>query len=288
MKIKPKCVPCLLNRTLYETDLVDSSKSLKVLEDACRIIGKYKLEKSCSAVVATEVHKATYDTLGTSDPYKEIKDRCNKAAASLLSKAEEAIENSPNRLRTAVLVSIIGNIMDFGIPSSPENPENLAEAFDTLLEEGLAVDDSNVLEDYLKDGNRILYFADNCGEIVFDKLLLKELKRYPIHLTYVVRGEPILTDATMEDVKEYDIDGVVDEVLTTGCYAVGVDFDRMGDDLRSTLDNAHLIISKGMGNYETFSETNYQPIIYLLRTKCAPVAQDMGLDMNISVAKIYE
>jgi uncharacterized protein with ATP-grasp and redox domains len=288
MKIKPKCVPCLLNRTLYETDLVDPEKGLKVLEDACRIIGKYELEKSCSAVVATEVHKATYDTLGTSDPYKEIKDRCNKAAVSLLSKADEAIENSPNRLRTAVLVSIIGNIMDFGIPSSPENPENLAEVFDNLLEEGLAVDDSDVMEDYLKEGNRILYFADNCGEIVFDKLLLRELKKFPIHLTYVVRGEPILTDATMEDVKEYDIDGIVDEVLTTGCYAVGIDFDRMGEDLRMALDNTHLIISKGMGNYETFSETNYRPIIYLLRTKCAPVAQDMGLDMNISVAKIYE
>jgi uncharacterized protein with ATP-grasp and redox domains len=288
MKIKPKCVPCLLNRTLYETDLVDSSKGLKVLEDACRIIGKYELEKSCSAVVATEVHKATYDTLGTSDPYKEIKDRCNKAAASLLSRAEGAIENSQKRLRTAVLVSIIGNIMDFGIPSSPDNPENLSEAFDTLLREGLAVDDSKVLEDYLKEGNRIIYFADNCGEIVFDKLLLRELKRYPIHLTYVVRGEPILTDATMDDVEEYSIQDMVDEIMTTGCYAVGVDFDRMGEDLRRALDEADLIISKGMGNYETFSETDNRPIIYLLRTKCAPVAQDMGLDLNISVAKIYE
>jgi uncharacterized protein with ATP-grasp and redox domains len=288
MKIKPKCVPCLLNRTLYETDLVDPNMGLKVLKDACRIIGKYDLEKSCSAIVATEVHKATYDTLGTSDPYKEIKDRCNQAAASLLFRAAEAIENSDDRLGTAVLVSIIGNIMDFGIPSSPDNPENLAEAFDKLMEEGLAVDDSHKMEDYLKEGNRILYFADNCGEIVFDKLLLKELKRYPIHLTYVVRGEPILTDATMDDVREYGIQDVVDEIMTTGCYAVGVDFERMGDDLRSALDKVDLIISKGMGNYETFSETSYRPIIYLLRTKCTPVAQDMGFDLNISVAKIYE
>lgn len=288
MKIKPKCVPCLLKRTLYETDLVDPNKGLAVLEDACRIIGTYELEKSCSATVATEVHKATYDTLGTSDPYKEIKNRCNQAAVSLIPVAEEAIENSQDKLKTAVLVSIIGNILDFGIPSSLENPENLAEAFDRLLEEGLAVDDSHVLMKYLKDVNRILYFADNCGEIVFDKLLLRELKRYPIHLTYVVRGEPILTDATMDDAREYRIEEVVDEILTTGCYAVGVDFERMGDDLKVALDQADLIISKGMGNYETFSETDYRPIIYLLRTKCAPVAQDMGLEMDISIAKIYE
>jgi uncharacterized protein with ATP-grasp and redox domains len=288
MKIKPRCVPCLLNRTLYETNLVDPKKALKVLEDACRIIGTYELDKTCSAIVATDVHKATYDTLETDDPYKEIKARCNRVAISLLTKAKDVIEKSPNRLQAAVMVSIIGNILDFGIPSSPENPEKLDEAFDELVEEGLFVDDTEKIKGYLKDGNKILYFADNCGEIVFDQLLLKELERYPIHLTYVVRGEPILTDATLDDVNELGIHKFVDEVLTTGCYAVGVDYDRMGNDLKEALNECNLIIAKGMGNYETFSETDYRPIIYLLRTKCAPVAEDMGLDMNISVAKMYE
>jgi uncharacterized protein with ATP-grasp and redox domains len=288
MKIKATCVPCLLNRALYETDLVDSKKGLKVLEDACRIIGTYDLNDSCSAIVATEVHRATYDTLGTDDPYKDIKNRCNQAALSLLSRAEGAIEQSQDRLKAAVLVSIIGNILDFGIPSSPKSTEKFHEAFDQLFEDELGVDDIDKLRNYLKKGNRILYFADNCGEIVFDKLLLIELKKYPIHLTYVVRGEPILTDATLDDVEELGIESLVDVVLTTGCYAVGVDYDRMGDDLKQALDKCDLIIAKGMGNYETFSETNYKPIIYLLRTKCAPVAEDMELDMNISVAKMYE
>jgi len=288
MKIKAICVPCLLNRALYETNLVDSSKALKVLEDGCRIIGTYDLDKSVSAIVATEVHKATYETLGTNDPYKYIKTRSNKAALSLMAKATESIENSQDRLKAAVLISIIGNILDFGISSSPESPEELAETFDELLDLGLSVDDTHKVKKYLKEGNKILYFADNCGEIVFDILLIKELKRYPIHLTYVVRGEPILTDATLDDVHELGIDKMVDEVITTGCFAVGVDYKRMGDDLRKALDDCDLIIAKGMGNYETFSETDYHPIVYLLRTKCIPVAEDMGLDLNISVAKIYE
>jgi uncharacterized protein with ATP-grasp and redox domains len=288
MKIKPTCVPCLLNRALYETNLIDPKKALKVLEDACKIIGKYDLKDSCSAVVATEVHRATYDTLGTDDPYKDIKNRCNQAALSLVSHAQEVIDDSEDRLKAAVLVSIIGNILDFGIASSPDSPEEFHEAFDLLFEDGLGVDDTDKIRDYLKEGNRILYFADNCGEIVFDKFLLSELKKFPVHLTYVVRGEPILTDATIEDADELEIHQLVDEVLTTGCFAVGVDYNRMGNDLKDALDDCDLIIAKGMGNYETFSETDYKPIICLLRTKCGPVAEDMSLDLNVNVAKMYE
>jgi uncharacterized protein with ATP-grasp and redox domains len=288
MKIKAECVPCLLNRILYETNLVDPGKALKILEEGCRIIGTYDLDKNCSAIVATKVHKATYDALENKDPYKDIKARCNQAALGLFPKAQEIVEKSNDPLKAAILVSIIGNILDFGISSSPDNPESLAGTFDNLVDEGLSVDDTEILRKYLKEGNRILYFADNCGEIVFDKLLLKELKKFPIHLTYVVRGEPILTDATMDDVQELRIHELVDEVLTTGCYAVGVDYENMGEDLRSALDESDLIVAKGMGNYETFSETNYKPIAYLLRTKCTPVAQDMGLDLNINVMKVYE
>ena len=288
MKIKAECVPCLLNRILYETNLVESSKALKILEDACKIIGTYELEKSCSAIVATKVHKATYDSLENSDPYKDIKTRCNQAALALVPKAQDLVEKSDDSLKAAILISIIGNILDFGIPSSPESPEKLAETFDSLVDEGLLVDDTEIIRKYLKEGKRILYFADNCGEIVFDKILIKELKKFPIHFIYVVRGEPILTDATMDDVKELGIHELVDSVLTTGCYAVGVDFENMGGDLRFALDECDLIVAKGMGNYETFSETDYRPIAYLLRTKCAPVARNMGLDMNINVAKVYE
>jgi uncharacterized protein with ATP-grasp and redox domains len=288
MIIHSICIPCLLNRALYETDLVDPSRSLEVMEEACRIIGKYELKDTCSAILATEVHDATYQILCTKDPYEDIKKRCNQAAVSLLSKAEKAINESEDSFKTAVLCAIIGNVMDFGIPSSPECPEELEEEFDKLLKEGLAVDDTDKIREYLKEDANVIYFADNCGEIVFDKLLCQAIKEFGVHLTFVVRGEPILTDATMEDARKFGFEEIVDKVLTTGCYAVGVDFSNMGQDLKTELEKADIIISKGMGNYETFSETHYKPIAHLLRTKCEPVAKDMGLEMNISAAKFYD
>jgi hypothetical protein len=258
------------------------------MEEACKIIGHYNLKDACSAVVATEVHRAAYSILGTDDPYKDMKDRCNQTALALLPKAERVIECSDDRLKAAMLCSIIGNIMDFGIASSPDKPEGLIQEFDTLFSEGLGVDDSDKVKTYMEKGAKVLFFSDNCGEIVFDKLLCKEIKRLGSHLTFVVRGEPILTDATLEDIYEFGIDKVADKVLTTGCFAVGVDFDHLSEELLRALQGADLIIAKGMANYETFSEVKYRPIAYLLRTKCEPVAGDMGLKTNISVVKIYE
>lgn len=288
MKIHAKCVPCLLNRTLYETNLINPSQALNVMGEACKIIGRYDLKDVCSAVVATEVHEATYSILGTDDPYKDIKNRCNQTALSLLPKVEEVIQHSEDRLKAAMLCSIIGNVMDFGISSSPDTPEGLIQEFDRLLLMGLDIDDTDKVRAYLEKGGNVLYFSDNCGEIVFDKLLCREIKKFDVHLSFVVRGEPILTDATLEDVYEFGIDKIADRILTTGCFAVGVDFDHLPEELSRALHSADLIIAKGMANYETFSEVKYKPIVYLLRTKCDPVAEDMGLRTDINVVKVYE
>jgi len=114
-------------------------------------------------------------------------------------------------------------------------------------------------------------------------------KQFPdIFLTLVVRGEPILSDATIEDAEELQFKEIVDEILTTGCYAVGVDFNKIPETLKKRLDESDLIICKGMANYESFSETDYLPVVYLLRTKCRAIADSMNLPLNISAIKLYE
>lgn len=77
-----------------------------------------------------------------------------------------------------------------------------------------------------------------------------------------------------------------DSVLNRGCNAIGVAFDEAPQELLEAFDKASLIISKGMANYETFSERKMGPIAYLLQTKCESVAQDMGLEKGYSVAKL--
>jgi uncharacterized protein with ATP-grasp and redox domains len=133
----------------------------------------------------------------------------------------------------------------------------------------------------------ILYFTDNCGEIVFDKLVCQELTTYDVSLTLVVKGVPILTDATIEDALSLQLDEVVNNILTTEVFAVGIDFEKISDRLRNRLQKANLIICKGMANYEAFSEKSYKPIAYFLKAKCKSIAEDIHAPLGANVIKVY-
>jgi len=292
MKIQTECLPCLLKRILFETELSTKEKETvtKALRTACNFLAEHYDPEECSAAIATKLHKSVYETLQNKDPYAELKHTSNLIATSLVPKIEGLTKTSPDPLRTSMLCAIIGNIMDFGIDGSSAHPQMLEDVFDTLYEEGLGYDDYQKLRALLKNATHLILFTDNCGEIVFDKILCRELKHFnpKLHITAVVKGEPILSDATIEDAQEIKLHEVVDALFTTGCFAVGVDFSRLPAEAKKALKYADVIIAKGMANYESFSETTYRPIAYLLRTKCSAIARSMNLPRNISAIKLYE
>ncbi|UCD12961.1 MAG: DUF89 family protein [Thermoplasmatales archaeon] len=292
MKIQTECVPCLLKRIIFEAKQSTDDKTLqtKAIRNACKMLSQIYDPNECSAVIATKIHKMVYDTLGDEDPYAELKQTSNRVAESLLPKIEEIIKASDDSLKASMLCSIIGNILDFGIEGSSTNPKMLREVFERIYSERLGYDDYSKLKLHLKKAKRVIIFADNCGEIVFDKVVCRELKKFNprIFISLVVRGEPIISDATLKDARELNFKEVVDEILTTGCFAIGVDFDRLPFEVEKALKNADLITCKGMANYEAFSETDYKPIVYLLRTKCSAISKSMDIPLNVSVIKLYE
>jgi uncharacterized protein with ATP-grasp and redox domains len=277
---------------LFETELntMDKKRQTHALRVACTLLGQLYDPGVCSTTIATQVHQAVYNALGDKDPYKTLKQQSNRIAQTLVPKVESLIQDSKDPLRTSMVCSIIGNIMDYGIEGASSHPQIIQEVFDTLYSEDLGHDDYEAVKSILQNAKRIILFTDNCGEVVFDKILCRELKRFnsKLFVSVVVKGEPILSDATLQDALEIGLDTVVDEVLTTGCYAVGVDFTRLPGPVKKELDQADLIIAKGMANYESFSETAYRPIAYLLRTKCSAIARSMHLPRNISAIQLEE
>jgi len=292
MKIQTECVPCLIKRIIFEAEQSTNDSEIKknTIKNACKALGELYDPNKCSASIATKVHRIAYNTLSDDDPYKNLKIQSNSIAKKLLPKVEEYIKKADNKLKMSMLCSIIGNMMDFGIKGGSKDPKSLEETFDGLISKGLGYDDYDKVEKLLSESKKVLLFTDNCGEIVFDKILCREIKKkYPdIFLTLVVKGKNVLSDATMEDAIELDFDEVVDEIITTGCFAVGVDFDKLPDRLERSLDDCDLIICKGMANYESFSETDFRPIAYLLRTKCNSIANSMNVPININAIKIYK
>jgi damage-control phosphatase, subfamily I len=292
MKINNECVPCLLKRIIFEAEQSTKDKKLqtKIIKQVCNLLSDLYSPDACSAEIATKAHKLTYDLLTDKDPYKQLKKKSNEVASSLLPTVENLIKNSDDRLKTSMICSVIGNILDFGIEGGSKNPENLNKIFNTLYTEGLGYDDYLKVKNLLKKTQQLVFFTDNCGEIVFDKILCREIKHFnqSIRITLVVRGEPVISDATIEDAESLHFEDVVDDLLTTGCFAVGVDFQRLPGYVKKVLDTTDLILCKGMANYESFSETGYKPVVYLLRTKCAPIASSMGLPLNVNAIKLYQ
>jgi hypothetical protein len=292
MKIHKECVPCLLKRIIFETELSTTDKQLqtKTIQNACHMLAELYNPHESSAAIATKVHKIAYETLNDRDPYETLKQQSNAIAQSLVPQVEHLIEQSDNPLKTSMICSIIGNLMDFGIAGSHTDPQMLTDVFENLYNEGLGYDEYQKLEALLQTAQHVVLFTDNCGEIVFDKILCRELKRFKpdMVLSVVVRGEPIISDATLEDAERLGFTEIVDEVLTTGCFAIGVDFSRLPSRLHQVLKKADLIICKGMANYEAFSETSYRPVAYLLRSKCIPIAQSMDIPHNVNAIKVYE
>jgi len=292
MKIQTECVPCLLKRILYEIELSTGDKKLqnKTIKKACTLLAELYDPNICSVDIATKVHKLVYEALDEKDPYKKLKIESNKTAKKLIPRVEELINVCEDPLRMSMICSIVGNMLDFGIEGASNSPEKLFDIFEETVSDDLGYDDYDRIKNILKDAKNVLLFADNCGEIVFDKILCSELKKFKpdIFLTVVVKGENILSDATMDDALEIGLDTEVDQILTTGCFAVGIDFEKLPLDVKKLLDKVDIILSKGMGNYEAFSETTYKPIAYLLRTKCGAIANSMGVTRNINVIKLYQ
>jgi len=289
VELTDECVPCLLARVRFESGLVHAALALPAVLAAAREIGR-SCPGEVSAEVATRAHRAAYEVLGVSDPYVEVKRASNEVALRLLPRARDlymAVPEGIGRLRMAALLSIVGNVLDFGIRGGLPEARALEAEFGNLVAEGLGRDDTPVMAALLGPGRRVAYLTDNCGEVVLDQLLLDELRSRGCHVSLVVKGEPVLTDATRADIEALGLDAHVDEVHDTGPFAVGVDLATVPATAREAILGADLVVSKGMANYESLSDAGVGPIAYLLRTKCDPVARSLGEAKDINVVRLY-
>ena len=284
----PECVPCLIRRVLFEAEQVDGSLSVAATKNAVEMLGELFGDNVCSATVATQVHRKTYQLLGTNDPYDALKRKSNEIALDIYPSAEKFVTSSKDPLRAAFLCSIMGNVLDFGIGVGYDNPERLKKDFKNLLDEGLGWDDTTRIKALLKKAESVVYLTDNCGEVVLDRLALKELKKFDIDLTLVVKEEPILTDATRKDISGLGMERIADCIVEAPGFAVGIDLNSLTGEFGKMMENADLIIAKGMANFESLSETDLAPVAYLLRTKCSPVANALGLRKDINAVKLLE
>ena len=291
MKVEVECAECILHRGLLEiaeaTD--DPSLQFKVASALFRLLAKEFKPTAVPAYLGTERDRLIKRLTGNPDPYAKIKQRSNQKALQVLPLARKLILNGSapeERFRKACLCSIVGNIMEFGIPGHTFKYEDIGKLVQRA-EDDLAIDDIAEIFDAAEGARKILCLTDNAGEIVFDKLLVGELKKFGAHVTVAVKGSPVINDATLEDAKYVGMDKVADDVITTGTDTVGLMPEQCSSDFWEVYGSVDLVLAKGMGYVETLTELDLAfPHALLLRTKCQPVANFLNVKRGKNVAKL--
>jgi uncharacterized protein with ATP-grasp and redox domains len=149
------------------------------------------------------------------------------------------------------------------------------------------VDDVDRAYELAKKARGVLFLADNAGEIVFDTLLVEQLKNMGLTVTYVVKGGPVINDATLEDVEFSGMNKLADNISTTGTDAVGLLLKEVSPEFLKIYDAAELVFAKGMGYAETLTEYKLtKPHFLLFRTKCNPVANYFCAPRDKNIAKL--
>jgi hypothetical protein len=289
MKVGSRCGYCLLYRgykmILMSTD--DEKTRREAMQELLALLGRGFTPDAVPSVIGAERGRVIARVTGCVDPYAELKREANKQGLEMLPRLRDMVEEATEgeRLRTACLISCLGNVIDYDVPG---NNSDIDEAM-TLLGEGFYLDDTDVFKGLIRPGFRVLFFTDNAGEIAFDTLVVEELRRLDCHVTVAVKAGPSLNDALMEDARAVGMLEVADEVITTGVAAIGVRLDEAPAWFHDRFHSADLIVAKGMANWETLTETPAPcPLMYVFRAKCEPVATAVGVPERQNVAFLAE
>lgn len=226
------------------------------------------------AELSYEVLKIIMVNTGNPDPFYALKRETNRAALDLLPRLKQKVEQSRDRLHTAALIAVAGNIIDLGIQETID----IEGTLERILLDGFARSDFERFRDDLHFAESILYIADNAGEIVFDRVLIEVLREEmpQLDLTVSVNQGPILNDALLEDAEEAGI-GQFARVIDNGSDLIGTILPRTRDEFQLAFSTADIILSKGQGNFETL-EGRPDNIYFVLQAKCKVVAQALGVN----------
>ena len=272
MKTFLDCIPCIIRQSLDSVRQTTDDKQMheEIMKEVMKLTADIRTDQSPPAI-AQQVHRLIRERIDNDDPYRDLKQRSNRMAVKLCAELAPQVRSAVDPVEMAVRLAIAGNIIDLGAKSGVTNSD-IKKAISDSLKTKI---DNTVIEQLkaeVSKAKKILYLADNAGEIVFDRLLIEQLPAEKI--TVAVRGAPVINDATIEDADFAGLTGIVN-VIDNGSDCPGTILEECSELFRGCFTRADLVISKGQGNYETLSDED-KNIFFLVKVKCSIVAADLN------------
>ena len=278
MKLQPECITCIIAQVKNVTNMFHLSEEKR--EEAMRDTHAYLAGanyEGCTPESMGELWQILLRHVGEKDPYAAIKSLCNQEAMKMLPATREKIARAKDPFTVALKYAIAGNLIDYGL-EHPVSIEEQNAQIDAIANTAFSIDDSDKLLRVMEHVKTMLYLGDNAGEIVFDKLLIEQIrKRFPqIDLAFVVKGSPVLNDVTRADADEAGMHEVA-RVIDNGDASPGTVLQRTSEAFQSAFADADVILSKGQGNYESLSGVDKENLFFLFTAKCDTVCVEAGV-----------
>ncbi|MGC9320154.1 MAG: damage-control phosphatase ARMT1 family protein, partial [Armatimonadota bacterium] len=277
------CIPCFQQQALRAARAAGADDD--VVEQVLREVVRHIAAANWNATpidLGMPVHRAVREITGVDDPFAEEKRRSTEQALQHYEHLQAEISAADDPLRMAVAASIAGNLIDLG----PHESYDVDATVAGIAEAEFAIDDLDELRTGLETAQSLLLFADNAGEIVFDRLLLETIAaRWSPRISVVVKSGPFINDATVADARQAGIDGVPSVRLleiTNGDDDTAPAYGS--DQVTQWLEEHDVPIAKGQANYEALSDR--QGVFQMLVAKCPCIAQSLGVGVGDIVLRL--
>jgi len=271
MKLEPECVGCIFNQILKALKLLRPNISREEILSAQKklmgLLQNFDIHANISPLLGKVAYGIISEVLEEEDPYKSLKEEYNQLVLEKYEEVKTLIEDAVDPLFQAIIVSAIGNTIDF----AGQHEIDLITDIKNYDQEDLVINDYSAFKKSLGNAKSLLIIGDNAGEIVFDKLLIVTIMRfYPdLEIIYSVRESPIINDATMVDAKFIGLTDLVHVIESSA--TPGVHMDSSSVEFKNYFHQKEtVILSKGQGNFESLYgiEFSGKEIYYLMKVKC--------------------
>ncbi len=265
--LSTECILCHLNRHIEKArTLGDEATATAFAKELMQQVLDAP-EDACSPTLgpgAAELYRKYYGL--DEDRYKQEKEDSNRFVLERMDTIRQRIAQAEDPLYAALQFAILGNYIDFSALQDNVSFDKLDSMLDRAADMHVDQDIYGCLKQDMKKGKRLLYLTDNAGEIGFDRIFGEEIaKNYPnLEITFCVRGAPAHNDATREDAQ---LVGIPFPIIDNGNNVGGTEMRLRSAEVRQAMDQADVIIAKGMGNTETLFGTGYN-IYYAFLVKC--------------------
>ncbi len=276
MLLKPDCIPCIFNMAL------STMRKLKLSSDLTEaltteilnlpMLRNHIWDVTNHQEIAEQVLLIITDKIQNPDPFYDLKIQQNQMVMNIYPRLQKMVSDSAAPLFTAVKLATIGNAIDVMVS---EKTTDLEAMVLQKLNSNIGETEYHLFLKKLQKSRSILYFTDNCGEIVFDKLLIETIKNfYAKEIVVVVCSQPMLNDATSEEASFVGLNDIV-KVVGNGVAGPlpGTILDRCSQEIRDLVQRADFVISKGGANFDTLEEETKRikmDISFMFLAKCIP------------------